>query len=335
MNNQQRGQTHTMPSVIMISSTPIPETAERIRVQTVADILRALADPDIAAVIRQHILTQELLNLPAAFARVQDDVVDIKALLAQVVERQDRADADIVDFKAGQERLETGQARLESDVSELKAGQVRLESGQAQLESDVSELKAGQVRLETGQAQLESDVSELKAGQVRLETGQVRLEGDGSEIKAAQTRINNEFDILRSEVNVSKARRMYGRICEVANLRRPRWMEITELSDLFDAADTTDIPGNELISCQEADLVLKAVSKADGSQHYAVVECSATISQNDIRRVKRNAAHYQRITGCVTHAVAIGNAPPESVLAEAAALQVHCLVPSRQLTHPT
>ena len=128
---------------------------------------------------------------------------------------------------------------------------------------------------------------------------------------------------------------MYGRICEVANLRHPRWMEITELADLFDAADTTGIPENELQSCQEADLVLKAISKADGSQHDAVVECSATISQRDIRRVKRNAAHYQRITGCITHAVAIGDALPESILTEVAASQVHCLTPSRQLPHPT
>ena len=98
-------------------------------IHTFADILSALErSPDLADRMRQHILTQELQALPAAFARMQDDIVDIKALLARVVERQDRAEADIVDLKAGQARLEAGQARAEADIVDLKAGQARLET---------------------------------------------------------------------------------------------------------------------------------------------------------------------------------------------------------------
>lgn len=225
--------------------------------QTVVDILRALADPDIAAVVRQqHILTQELLALPAAFVKMQYDIVVIKALLAQVAQRQYRAEAV--------------------------------------------------------QAQHTVNIAELKEGQNWLKT---------------------EFANLRSEVTHSKVRRMYGRICQVANLRRPRWMEPGEQFELFDNADTIGIPENELLSCLETDLVTKAVSKADQTQQYAVVECSAAITQRDNERLKRNAAYYRRVTGCATYAIAIGAWPPENILAFPATL--HCLAPSAKLEHPT
>ena len=222
---------------------PIPAVAEKMPVDTVADILRALQNPDVAAAVRQHILTQELLLLPAAFAKLSADVETIKA-----------------------------------------------------------------------------DVADLKTGQARLDT--------------TVTRIERHVEVLRAESTVNKARRMVSPICRAANLRRPRWMNEAELFDLWDAADTSDIPPGELESCQRADLVLKAVSKADGSQQYAVIECSATITGADVRRIRRNAGHYQRATGCVTHAYAVGDPPPLAVLDEATRLGVHCLTPSGKNSHP-
>lgn len=47
---------------------------------------------------------------------MQDDIVNIKTLPAQVVERQDRAEVDITNLKART-------ARTEMDLAELKAGQ--------------------------------------------------------------------------------------------------------------------------------------------------------------------------------------------------------------------
>ena len=94
--------------------------ATTIPIDTFEDILSALErNPDLADQMRQHILTQELQALPAAFARMQDDIVDIKALLAQVVERQGRAEADIVELKAGQARLEAGQRQTNSRLGNL------------------------------------------------------------------------------------------------------------------------------------------------------------------------------------------------------------------------
>ena len=55
----------------MTTAIAIPESAERAPVNTVADILRAMArDPAIAEAVRQHILDDELRRLPAAFLRL-------------------------------------------------------------------------------------------------------------------------------------------------------------------------------------------------------------------------------------------------------------------------
>ena len=63
----------------MTTSIAIPESAERMPVNTVADILRAMArDPAVAEAVRQHILDDELRRLPSAFlqlaAKVEQNV---------------------------------------------------------------------------------------------------------------------------------------------------------------------------------------------------------------------------------------------------------------------
>ena len=110
-------------------------------INTFADILSALErSPDLADRMRQHILTQELQALPAAFARMQDDIVDIKALLARVVERQERAESDIIDLKAGQARMEAGQAQHSADIADLKAGQAEIVEKQTSMQGQLNRL---------------------------------------------------------------------------------------------------------------------------------------------------------------------------------------------------
>ncbi len=68
-------------------------------IPTFEDMLEAMErNPALRDALRRHILTEELLQLPARFDRLEADVTELKA----------------------------GQTRLEADVTELKAGQTRL-----------------------------------------------------------------------------------------------------------------------------------------------------------------------------------------------------------------
>lgn len=233
----------------MTTPASIPASAEQTAVHTIADILRAMAhDPAIAKAVRQHVLDEELRQLPAAFrqlaATVEEYMVQTNRILAD---------------------LQAGQARHDADIAELKTGQ----------------------------------------------------------------------DELRAKATITDARKMVGRICDLANLRRPRFLESTDVFDIFDEADTSGVPPNELLSCRETDLVVRAVSKDDQSRHYGLLECSAGIMAADIGRLRRNADHFTRLTGCTTHAVAVGKLPPDRILATAQEQNVHCLEPTAKVTRPT
>ena len=292
----------------MTTPIAIPESAERTPVDTVADILRAMArDPAVAEAVRQHVLDEELRRLPAAFAQLADKV-------EQHIEESSRTHTEL---RAGQARLETGQ-------EELRAGQARLEAGQ-------DELRAGQARHD-------ADIAELRTGQEELRAGQARLEAGQDELRAGQARHDANIAVLLAKTTAIDARRMMSRFCNLINLRRPRWLDDPDIYELIENADEdvlADIPANELLSCHEADLVLSAISKADGSQQYVIIECSAGITRRDIQRIRRNADHFARITGCVTHAAAVGRLPPPAILDSARELNVHCLEPSAKITRPT
>ena len=133
------------------------------------------------------------------------------------------------------------------------------------------------------------------------------------------------------------ARKMVGHFCAFANLRRPRWLDRSDIFNLIDDGDEAvcaDIPDDELRSCHETDLILSAISKTDGSRQYVLVDRTrdANITGDDIWRIRRNADHFARITGCVAHAAVFGKLPPPHILAEAHAQNVQCVEPVNKFT---
>ena len=306
----------------MTTPIAIPESAERTPVDTVADILRAMArDPAVAEAVRQHVLDEELRRLPAAFAQ-------LAAKVEQHIEESSRTHTEL---RAGQARLETGQEELRAGQARLETGQDELRAGQARHDADIAELRTGQEELRAGQARLEAGQDELRTGQEELRAGQ-------DELRAGQARHDANIAVLLAKTTAIDARRMMSRFCNLINLRRPRWLDDPDIYELIENADEdvlADIPANELLSCHEADLVLSAISKTDGSQQYVIIECSAGITRRDIQRIRRNADHFARVTGCVTHAAAVGRLPPPAILDSARELNVHCLEPSAKITRPT
>ena len=114
-------------------TTPIP-------IATFEDILTAMENnPRLQAAMRQHILDQEFLQLPAIVRELQQTVAELARLVHEYIaathERLDR-------LEAGQERLEKDVAGLKGDVAELKSGQARLDGNMNRLIGSDYERKA-------------------------------------------------------------------------------------------------------------------------------------------------------------------------------------------------
>ena len=144
-----------------------------------------------------------------------------------------------------------------------------------------------------------------------------------------ETNVDDMRDLLAYLV----ARRMTGRIADVTQSRRPRWLEST---DIAADADTDGIPANELESFRDIDLALIATNKtsADGRQQYVIIECSGTITHHDIARIARNAEYMTRFTDLPCQAVVIGYTMPEAVAEAARQQSVHWLLVTNRVTHP-
>ena len=296
-------------------------------IETFEDILAAMdRDPKLHEALRQRILDEEFRRLPAIVRELQEAVAQLARTLQDFMQATNERLA----------RLEAGQAKLEAGQEELRGGQAKLEAGQAKLEAGQEELRAGQAKLEAGQ-------EELRAGQAKLEAGQEELRGDFAHMEKRQDTMEEDIRVLKTDMAEVRgqlvplaARRMVGRIADVTQSRRPRWLDNTDIIDISDDADTADVPPNELESFRAIDLALRAVDKnsAGKQQQYVIIECSGTITRNDIARIARNAEYMTRFTGLPTKAVVIGYTLPDVVAKAARERSVHCLIVTSRSTRP-
>lgn len=108
------------------------------------DILDAMdRDPALRDALRRHILTDELMQVPARLGVIEEDITAIKE--------------DVSSLKEGQARLEEGQARMEGEINTLKEGQAGLDDNISELRTDVGRI-GGDVSRLTG-ADYESHVA--------------------------------------------------------------------------------------------------------------------------------------------------------------------------------
>ena len=275
-------------------------------IDTFDDILAAMdREPRLREAVRERVLDEEIRRLPASVQELREMIAELSRMVRDyIAATNERLD-----------RLEAGQSELRADVDELKAGQ-------AEMRADIVELKAGQ-------AEMRADIAELKAGQSRIEERQDRADTDIKEIKTDMSDIKGQLVPLH-------ARRMVGRIADVTQSRRPRWMENTDIIDISDDADTSDVPPNELESFRAIDLALRAVAKnVPGNQEqYIVIECTGTITRNDVTRAARNAEYMTRFTGKPAQAVVIGYSIPDAVAELARERAVHCIMVTNKSTRP-
>ena len=285
-------------------------------INTFEDLLQALEqNPTLREAMRRHIMTEEVMQLPARVFRLEELVARIATQLEELTnvltrfteqtnQRLDKVETDVTELKEGQARLETGQARLETDVAGLKEGQARLEEGYARLETRTERLEAGQARLET-------DVTELKEGQARLETGQIRMSGQLSHLLG----LDYESHVARL---AHRWLQRHFQITQTDTLWVSATSEKQELSAILNQAmESGAISFDEVEDMERTDIVIRG-SDPDGNPVHVVIEASLTVQESDIRRAADRAAILEKAVGGPTLAVVIGESisPTDQELAD-------------------
>ena len=272
-------------------------------ITTFEDILAVLEqNPQLRSALRNYILDEEFKQLPAIVRRNQE-------LLEQFIQQQAEITANL---QAGMDRLnDTLNRFMVSTNAMLAAHAERMD----RLETDVSVLK-------TDVAELKSDVSILKM--------------DVAELKTDVSQLKTDVGWLKGHITPTIARRMIGKIADVTQCRRPRWLEEHEIIDIADDADTSRVPDNELESFRAIDLVLRAIDRtsATGEMQYVVIECSATVAANDVTRARRNADYLAKFTGRPAKAVVIGTEMPPTIANLAERESVHCITVTNKGARP-
>ena len=230
-------------------------------------------------------------------------------------------------------RLEAGYDELRAIVAELSRV---LQDFMVATNERLARLEAGQGELHASQDELRAGQAELKAGQAELKAGQDELRKDLSRMEERQNRMESDLSDVRGQLVPLAARRMVGRIADVTHSRRPRWLDNTDIIDIADEADTSAVPPNELDSFRAIDLAMRAIDKdsPDNQEQYIVIECTATITRNDIVRSERNSGYMSRFTGQPAKAVVIGYNLPDAVAELAREKAVHCVIATNKSGRP-
>ena len=99
------------------------------------------ADPNAQTLLLRALPTNEFLGMPIRLERIEADVAELKADVAELNTRLTRVEADVAELKADVAELNTRLTRVEADVAELKTRMTRVEADVAVLKGDMLEVK--------------------------------------------------------------------------------------------------------------------------------------------------------------------------------------------------
>jgi chromosome segregation ATPase len=234
--------------------------------------LKALKeDPEFAADVRALLLSEDLLNLPPKFDRMEKKI-------------------DRIEYKV--DKLEERTSRIEERQARSEERQVRLEERQARLEEK-------QDRLEKKVDKLEEDVFGLKQDVDTLKKDVDTLKKDVDILKKDVDILKKDVDILKKDVAYlkgsdrerwyrDKAHAVFGRLVLKGKPFEEKAAEI-----LWDAYKRGQISKEERDEVLSSDLLWSG--ERDGKFIVLVVEVSFTISQEDVERAKKRAEILRKL----------------------------------------
>ena len=231
-------------------------------INTTDDLLSLLREnQEFREAVRQAILSEELLALPATFNAF---VSEMREFVSEMRSYTKATDKRLENLEEGQQRLEQGQQDIKSEMrSYTKTTDKRL-----------GNLEEGQQRLEQGQQELKVSVDSLRGNalEAKLSTKLIPL-------------VSREFDI----------RRVYpiwtpGIIAVQGSTEefQDRMEQATEDGTISDADETR---------LRVTDLILRSQRKADRSTLWFAVEASGVVNDDDIDRAHRSANAVRKIYG--------------------------------------
>ena len=278
-----------------------------------SDILSAMEqNPDLQEAMRNHVLGQELQQLPAVvqyhgelLVQVQDRLMELASILRDAteqiagyalvssrvitttVERLDRVESDLAELKAAQ-------ARLEASVQEIREVQARMEKDVAELKADMSEVK--------------NDVAELKGAQERMQATQERMQATQERM---QGQLNNLTGTDYERKVVKRAPRAARRYLGLHDIGVVYGIDVAGSIDiqalLEKATESRAITDEQADEVERADLILKG-ERTSNEEVFAIVEVSITIDDSDIDRARNRADILTDASGLPALAVVIGTA---------------------------
>ena len=98
------------------------------------------SDDDLRQEIRKEILTEELIQLPARFTRLEEDVAQIKQDLEEVKRDVTRIEEDVAQVKQDLEEVKQDVTQIKHDVAQLSGRVTNLEEGQSRMSGQLSHL---------------------------------------------------------------------------------------------------------------------------------------------------------------------------------------------------
>ena len=114
-------------------------------IATFKDILDAMEQrPELLEAMRQHIIAQELMQIPAV---VRELTQTLREFIATANARFQRIESDISDIKANQARMQADITQMQADIIQMQADIARMDATISRIETDISSMKGTLGRL--------------------------------------------------------------------------------------------------------------------------------------------------------------------------------------------
>ncbi len=299
----------------------------------ITELLAALDDdPQLEAMLRQRILTKEILDLPQKVAELTDAVSDLASTIAEMARVSDQRLTAVENrLDAVENRLGTVEVRL--DAVDVRLGAVENRLGAVENRVDDVALKVDDLTVQqtTMQGQLNhlsdqqtimqgqlnhlSDQQTIMQGQINhLSDQQTTMQGQQTTMQGQQTTMQGQLNNLTGtdyeRKVVRRAHRIVRRHLGVSNgqvlvaINRPDGQTITDLLDA--GADQGIITEDDADELDRADIILRGNSP-DGDDVYVVGEISITIDDGDIDRADHRSRILQNVSRVATRAAVIGS----------------------------
>ena len=246
------------------------------------DVIRK--DQDLREELRKEILTEELLQLPARFTRLEEDVDQIKQ--------------DIARMSGQLANLEEGQTRMSGQLANLEEGQTRMSGQLANLEEGQTRMSGQIANLEEGQTRMSGQIANLEEGQTRMSGQIANLMGHGYEAQA----IEGSRRLVRRHLGMERAILLYAS-------RQPSAPEF-ENEVLIPAIREGRISRQQADDLEEADCIIRC-EDGEGNVVCAVVEISVTVQDHDRSRAAERAGIFGMATGLQTLPFVVGQEQEE------------------------